>query len=365
MMTRTPVIRHEHGKIRIAGIGTAAPPCIVRQDVADALMAQHYRGVLKPRTLEVMHQVLMHPSIRTRHIAVDREESLVLLKDEDPDVRMARFTRWAVDLSAAAVTQALTTAEYAVGDVAALVVNTCTGYICPGISTYLIEKLGLSPDVRAYDLVGSGCGGAIPCIQAGEQALAAMNHGVAVCVSVEICSATYQMGDDISLVISNAIFGDGAAATVLHRGGRGISLESSISRFDPSHRDDVRYVYKQGRLHNSLSPQLPRIVAEAVPPMIAALLSSRGLSASQVKHWAIHPGGERIIEELKKSLALSEEQLAVTREILLKYGNMSSPTVIFELQRMRADASGIGPGEWCVMVAFGAGFSAHAYLLRG
>ncbi len=359
-----PVDRDGKRKTRIAGIGTATPPCIVRQDVADALMAKHYRGVLKPRTLEVMHQVLMHPSIRTRRIAVDREESLVALKDEDPDVRMARFTRWAVDLSAAAITRALLERDFKVGDIAALVVNTCTGYICPGISTYLIEKLGLRPDVRAYDLVGSGCGGAIPCIQAGERLLAAAEgDGVAVCVSVEICSATYQMGDDISLVISNAIFGDGAAAIVLQRGEAGISLESSISRFDPSHRDDVRYIYKQGRLHNSLSPQLPRIVAEAVPPMITTLLARHGLSASQVRHWAVHPGGERIIEGLKNSLALSEEQLAVTRGVLLEFGNMSSPTVIFELERIRA--SGIGPGEWCVMVAFGAGFSAHAYLLKG
>lgn len=363
-MTDMPVDRDGKRKIRIAGIGTATPPCIVRQDVADALMAKHYRGVLKPRTLEVMHQVLMHPSIRTRRIAVDREENLVALKDEDPDVRMARFTRWAVDLSAAAITRALLERDFKVGDIAALVVNTCTGYICPGISTYLIEKLGLRSDVRAFDFVGSGCGGAIPCIQAGECLLAAAEgDGVAVCVSVEICSATYQMGDDISLVISNAIFGDGAAATVLQRGEAGISLESSISRFDPSHRDDVRYVYKQGRLHNSLSPQLPRIVAEAVPPMITALLARHGLSASQVRHWAVHPGGERIIEGLKNSLALSEEQLAVTRGVLLEFGNMSSPTVIFELERIRA--SGIGPGEWCVMVAFGAGFSAHAYLLKG
>jgi predicted naringenin-chalcone synthase len=362
-MTTISAPRDEQEKTRIAGIGTAVPPCIVRQDVADALMAEHYRGVLKPRTLEVLHQVLMHKSIRTRRIAVDREENLVALKDEDPDVRVARFTRWAVDLSADAVTAALTDSNCSAADVAAIVVNTCTGYLCPGISTYLIERLGLRRDVMAYDLVGSGCGGAIPCIQAGERLLAAADGGVAVCVSVEICSATYQMGDDMSLVISNAIFGDGAAATVLRRGGRGISLESSICRFDPSHRDDVRYVYKKGRLHNSLSPQLPRIVAADVPPMIAELLARHGLSASQVRHWAVHPGGDRIIEELKKTLALSEEQLAVTRGVLSEYGNMSSPTVIFELERLCA--KGIGPGEWCLMVAFGAGFSAYAYLLKG
>jgi predicted naringenin-chalcone synthase len=348
---------------RIAGVGTASPPFVVRQDVADALMARHYTGVLKPRTMEVMHQVLSHPGIKQRRVAVDNEEQLVMLKGEDPDRRMDRFTRWAVDLSAQAITRALAVRNCSSRDIDALVVNTCTGYICPGISTYLVERLGLSPAVRAFDLVGSGCGGAVPCLMVGERLLAGGGDGIAVCVSVEICSATYQMGDDISLVISNAIFGDGAGATVLWRGNEGVSLVSSISRIDPAFREDVRYVYIGGQLHNKLSPQLAKVVGGVVPPMIGELLARHGLSVSGVKHWAVHPGGDRIIEAIKHKLGLSEEQLAVTRQVLSEFGNMSSPTVLFELERILA--AGIAPGEWCVMTAFGAGFSAHAYLLKG
>jgi predicted naringenin-chalcone synthase len=348
---------------RIAGIGTAVPPFVVDQGTADTLMSRHYAGILKPRTLEVLHQVLTHPSIKQRHVAVDNEEHLVMLKGEDPDRRIDRFTRWAVDLSAQAVTRALAGQNCSCSDITALVVNTCTGYICPGLSTYLVERLGLSPAVGAFDLVGSGCGGAVPCLQVGERLLAGAGDGIAVCVSVEICSATYQMGDDISLVISNAIFGDGAGATVLRRGSRGISLVSSISRYDPAFREDVRYVYNKGRLHNKLSPQLAKVVGKAVPPMIRELLERHGLSVRGIKHWAVHPGGDRIIESIKTGLGLSEEQLAVTRQVLRDFGNMSSPTVLFELERLAA--AGIAPGEWCVMVAFGAGFSAHAYLLRG
>jgi predicted naringenin-chalcone synthase len=348
---------------RIAGVGTAVPPFVVRQERADALMARYYSGILKPRTMEVMHQVLSHPSIKTRHVAVDNEEQLVGLKGENPDARMERFSRWAVDLSAQALTGALAAAARSAGDICAIAVNTCTGYLCPGISTYLIERLGLSPGVRAFDFVGSGCGGAIPCLQAGARLLDGPEDGVVACVSVEICSATYQMGDDISLVISNAIFGDGAAATVLSRKGDGVSLVSSIGRYDPALRDDVRYVYKNGQLHNRLSPQLAKVVGEAVPPMVLDLLSRHGLSVAAVRHWAVHPGGDRIIEALKSGLGLSEEQLAVSRQVLLEFGNMSSPTVVFELERILS--SGIAKGEWCVMVAFGAGFSAHAYLLRG
>jgi predicted naringenin-chalcone synthase len=97
--------------------------------------------------------------------------------------------------------------------------------------------------------------------------------------------------------------------------------------------------------------------------MVLSLLGRHGLSVQDVRHWAVHPGGDRIIESLKTGLGLSEEQLSVTRQVLRDYGNMSSPTVLFELERILA--TGIGKGEWCVMIAFGAGFSAHAYLLQG
>ncbi len=347
---------------RIAGVGTAVPPFVVRQDLADSLMARHYTGILKPRTMDVLHRVLSHPSIRQRHIAVDNEEQLVGLKNEDPDLRVDRFTRWSVDLAAAALDRALAAARCTAADVTALVVNTCTGYVCPGVSTYLAERLGLSPSVKAFDLVGSGCGGALPCLQLGEGQLE--DNGVVACVSVEICSATYQMGDDISLAISNAIFGDGAAAAVLRRGpGDGLTLVSSSSRFVPAFRDDVRYVYKSGRLHNRLSPQLARVVGEIVPPMIRELLARNDVPLFAVAHWAVHSGGDRIIDALQAGLGLSDLQLMATREVLRDYGNMSSPTVLFELERLIL--AGIGKGEWCVMVAFGAGFSAHAYLLRG
>jgi predicted naringenin-chalcone synthase len=347
----------------VIGVATAAPPFVIRQEIADALMTQHYTGILRPRTMDVLHRVLTHPGIRTRHISVDNEEQLIGLKGEDPDRRMERFVAWAVDLSATALNGALVKADRSPADISALVVNTCTGYVCPGISTYLIERLGLSPSTRALDLVGAGCGGAIPCLQTGARMLDGPDDGVVACVSVEICSATYEMGDDISLVVSNAIFGDGAAAAVLGRGGAGTSIVSSASRFLPAYRDDVRYVHKNGHLHNKLSPQLAKVVGEIVPPFVKEFLSGQGLLVADIAHWAVHPGGDRIIDAVKGGLGLSEENLAVSRQVLEEFGNMSSPTVLFELERILG--AGIAKGELCVMIGFGAGFSAHVCLLRG
>jgi predicted naringenin-chalcone synthase len=279
--------------------------------------------------------------------------------DEEPDARITRFMHWSVELSAQAIQKAMAKAGTNVSDVTGLVVNTCTGYICPGISTYLIEKLGLSRTIRTYDLVGSGCGGTIPNLQVAESLLGKNGDGVVVSASVEICSATLQVDNDISLIVSNALFGDGAAAAVLSNRPKGLELVASAGRYVPEQRDAIRYVHKNGQLHNQLSMDLPQLVNKAAASVVADVLKSRSLAVRDVKHWAVHTGGEKIINALRDEIGIPEERLQATRAVLAQYGNMSSPTVWFVLDELKQQ--GITPGEWCVMLAFGAGLSAHAF----
>jgi len=241
-------------------------------------------------------------------------------------------------------------------------VNTCTGYICPGISTYLIEKLGLSRSIRTYDLVGSGCGGAIPNLQVAEALLKGGGGGVVVSASVEICSATLQMDNDISLILSNALFGDGAAAAVLWEKPEGLEMVASAGRYVPEQRDTIRYIHKNGQLYNQLSLKLPQLVNKAAAAVVADVLKSHSLVVKDIKHWAVHTGGEKIINAVRDEIGIPEERLSATRKVLSEYGNMSSPTVWFVLDELLQQ--GIAPNEWCVMLAFGAGLSAHAFLFR-
>jgi predicted naringenin-chalcone synthase len=97
--------------------------------------------------------------------------------------------------------------------------------------------------------------------------------------------------------------------------------------------------------------------------MIRELLQSANLTLDDIDHWAIHPGGAKMIEVLKEKLQIPEPKLSITKEILSSCGNMSSPTVLFELSRIIDH--GLRPGQWCLMTAFGAGLSMHACLLRG
>jgi predicted naringenin-chalcone synthase len=347
------------GKPHIASIAVAVPPSAIDQAQSLEHLLRHYGDKLKPRSLSLMRKLFAHPGIRKRYFAIDDVDSFLT---EDPDSRIARFNRWSVELSEKAILNALANAGLTINLVSGLVVNTCTGYICPGISTYLIEKMGLRRDIKVYDLVGSGCGGAVPNLEVAEALVRNSDEGVIVSVSVEICSATFQMGDDLSLLISNTLFGDGASAAVLWNKNEGLELIASSSCYAPEDREAIRYIHKNGQLHNQLSTSLDDLVRKAVSQAVAKLLGARSLRVDDIKHWALHTGGEKIINAVRDEIGLSESQLYATRKVLSEFGNMSSPTVWFVLNEIMEH--GIESGEWCMMVAFGAGLSAHAFLLR-
>jgi predicted naringenin-chalcone synthase len=343
----------------IASIATAIPPFSIDQAQSVEYLLKHYADKLSPRSLTLTRKFFSNPSITKRHFAIADPESFF---NEDPDSRVARFTRWSIKLSSQAIIRALEAVGLSKDAISGLVVNTCTGYICPGIATYLIEKLGLERNIRVYDLVGSGCGGAIPNLEVAEAFLKSSSDKVVLSISVEICSATFQTGDDLSLLVSNALFGDGAAAAVLWNRQEGLELIESSSYYVPEDRDAIRYVHKNGQLYNQLSTNLPHIVKNAVERVARNVLEPHSLKVEDIKHWALHTGGEKIINTIKNEIGLSEAQLKATRKVLSEYGNMSSPTVWFVMKELLNE--GIKKGEWCIMVAFGAGLSAHAFLMR-
>jgi predicted naringenin-chalcone synthase len=346
-------------KTYIASLGLATPPYRVEQTLAGEILEANAGHELSERSLTVMRKLFAHPSINSRSFAVEDSETVF---NENPDSRIGRFTRWSIALSSEAVIKALAAANVSICDVSAMIVNTCTGYICPGISTYLIENLGLSRNTMVYDLLGGGCGGAIPNLQLADALIKKADGGAVVSVSVEICSATFQMADNPSLIISNILFGDGAAAAVLRGKSNGLEIIDSASLYIPEEREYIRYIHKNGQLHNQLSVSLHNHVRKAVSQVVNGLLSRHSLKIADIPHWALHTGGDKIINSIKDEIGLSEEQLAATRTILFEYGNMSSPTVFFVLNRLIE--AGMEKNDLCMMVAFGAGLSAHACLLR-
>ena len=191
---------------------------------ADQLLAKdfflrHFSHRLGRRYLEMLKKFLTHPSIRQRRFAFENPDCLV---EEDPDRRIERFTHWAVDLSARASLAALAR----VGARAPGGRGPDRAYLhrlpLPRADQLPPRRLGLDRDIRTYDLVGIGCGGAVPTLQAGAEHLQATARAWPSALSVEICSATFQMEGDLGLLMSNALFADGAAAALLWTRPRGV-----------------------------------------------------------------------------------------------------------------------------------------------
>jgi predicted naringenin-chalcone synthase len=205
-------------------------------------------------------------------------------------------------------------------------------------------------------MVGSGCGGAIPNLQVAESLLKTNGGGVVVSASVEICSTTFQMDNDLSLILSNALFGDGAAAAVLWNQPAGFELVASAGRYVPEQRESIRFVHKKGQLFNQLSLRLPDLVKKAAAEVVNDVLSAQGLRGCQPL--ALYTEA-KIINAVRDELWILRERRA-SRKVLAEYGNMSSHGVV-RVDEIRQN--GIFPATGASWSPTGRAL-AHAFLLK-
>jgi alkylresorcinol/alkylpyrone synthase len=216
--------------------------------------------------------------------------------------------------------------------------------------------------------MGMGCGAAIPNLEAAAGMLARSGEGPVLSVAVEICTATIFPSHEPELVVSNSIFGDGAAAAVLDlsREGRPGGLAQMVdfaTGLFPQYREDLRYRTEGGRLRNHLTKRVPVIGARTVTEVASRLLARHGLSRNDIAWWAVHPGGTVVLTQVAKELELAPEALRFSYHVFENYGNLSSPSVLFVLREI-LDSGRPRPGQKGMLLAFGAGFSAFAALLE-
>ena len=349
-------------EVRIVGIGTANPPLKVSQrQVYEAYISNI---PLSEKSKVLLHQVLINnQSIGHRYMAMDYLEQCV--QESSQDELIARYKRSATTVGAQAARRALGNAGVTVADVDAVVVNSCTGYLCPGLTSFIAQELGLRKNVRPFDFQGMGCGGALPALESAYYYLQANPAHTVLSLAVEICTATIFFSEDPGVLISNCIFGDGAAATVLTNrpGDGGLRVRGFASGLYPEYRDHLYYATADSRLKNVLSARVPNIGARCGKQVIDDLLAQHELSYNDIACWAIHPGGQKVIDAFQRALKLSDEALSPSRSILFEYGNMSSASVIFVLEEMLR-ACTFQTGSRLVMCSFGAGFTAFAGLLE-
>lgn len=348
----------------LTGIGTATPaPRYTKAECWEAFRQSEWFGRLDNRALAVTRTVLQRDNgIEARRLALG---SLAEVFEIDPDTLQRRFLATAPELAARAGACALEDARLRSDDIDAVVVSTCTGYLCPGLSGYVIEKLGLKHNVQAFDLVGQGCAAALPNMRLGEALLGSGQCQNVLSVCVEVSSAAMYLDNDPGVLVSACLFGDGAGAAVLSRAAgadrRSIAWTDSESLIEPLNRNALRFEQRQGMLRNILTPAVPRLAAEYIQQVLEAVLLRAGLSTSQISAWIVHAGGRDVLLSMQQQLGLQAASFGYSAATLREYGNLSSAFVYFVLQAALADGA---PGGWWWLCSFGAGFSCHGALLR-
>ncbi|MGI8604495.1 MAG: type III polyketide synthase [Verrucomicrobiales bacterium] len=339
-------------------IASALPPASYTQAEVLAHLRQSapWRG-LRDQSRELLEKILSGESgIERRHFANTHAEALL---SAGPQELNRAFEVTAPALASRALERALQRGAVAAREVDAVFVCTCTGYLCPGPSSYIAEGMGLRDDVVLHDLVGLGCGAAIPTLRAASHFLAAHPEATAAVVAVEVCSAAFFLNDDPSVLVSLCLFGDGASASLWRGQSRAAATQWQARGFRslhrPAEREKIRFVNDQGKLKNKLHRSVPAVAAAAVLELFGK--DHANGSAANVCVVA-HGGGRDVITALRE--ALPKQELAFTTEVLRHQGNMSSPSVLFALER--ALNENIRSPLW--LTAFGAGFAAHSCRLE-
>ncbi|MES2535438.1 MAG: 3-oxoacyl-[acyl-carrier-protein] synthase III C-terminal domain-containing protein [Pseudomonadota bacterium] len=347
----------------VTGIGTATPAHrYSKAQCWEAFTSSEWFKRLEPRSHALAEIVLRRENgIEFRHLALSSLHEVFAI---DPDTLSQRFFNHAPRLAAQAASSALAHARLHAGQIDAVVVSTCTGYLCPGLSGHVIEQLGLGAEVQAFDLVGQGCAAALPNLGLAEALLASgqCSHVLSVCV--EICSAAMYLDDDPGVLISACLFGDGAGAAVLSRQPaqhqRRMEWRHSRSMIDTAQRKALYFEQRQGMLRNVLTRQVPRLAAGHAHQLLQSVLASAAVAQGEVQNWIMHAGGRDVLLALQNEFGTAPEDFRYSAAVLREYGNLSSASVYFVLQAAVDDDA---EGGWWWISSFGAGFSCHGALL--
>jgi alkylresorcinol/alkylpyrone synthase len=340
---------------RIRSVATAVPrhplPQTELRELAGRLFARDFPNL--PRLLRVFDNAGIERRQLARPVAWYEHPRGFPEKNE-------AYVEQALPLAEQAARQALEQAALPPASVGAVVFVSSTGVATPSLDGALVQRLDLRRSVARLPLWGLGCAGGA----AGVARAAALARGLGqavLLVSVEICSVTFVHEDrSRANLVATALFGDGAAAVVIAPGGEGPAVLGGFSHLIDDSADVMGWTLRETGLQVRFARSIPAIVREHVPGVIDTALAEHGLEREAVEHWVLHPGGAKVLTAYEDALGLAPDRLAHARAVLRDHGNMSSPTVLFVLERWMQRPSE-GPA---VLMSLGPGFCAEGALLQ-
>lgn len=338
-------------------MGTAVPPGAIRQEDIRNFAACLFQERLAH--LDRLLPVFDNACIAKRHLA----QPLAWYAAEHSFAEAnSLYEVIGLDLAAAAAAQALERADVAPADVGLVAVVSSTGITTPSLDAKLMQRLGVTPGAARLPVWGLGCAGGVAGLARAAELTAAVPGRVTLLVAVELCSLTFQRNDfSKSNLVGAGIFADGAAAVVLAAAGEGPEIIAAHSALFADTEDIMGWDVVETGLKVRFSRDIPAFVRHHLPGLAAAARREWGL-AEDIVHYVVHPGGAKVLAAYAESLGLPAAKLATAYEALAEYGNMSSASVLFVLEKFLA-ATPPG-GDYGVMLALGPGFSAEQVLFR-
>jgi len=358
--------------ISILGIGTAVPPHrLVQEDAAQRIAEGLANLAGNGDAARWVRRIFRQTSVETRYTCLpdlleSAERSRYAPGSTRPDIpttreRMEVYRRESVPLALEAARRALRDSGTPPSAVTHLITVSCTGFFLPGLDFELVRGLGLSPEVNRFPVTFAGCAAGLTALRLARE-LAAGNAGACVlAVCVELCSIHIQPSVDREDLFAASLFGDGAGACVVGRAWpeqkNVFTLDGARATLLPDTADEMLWRVGDTGFQLYLSPRIPSLIEQRVPEVITRFLAGSGEAP---RWWAIHPGGRGIIDALQRAMGLSDGQTRASRDILRRYGNLSSVTILFVLEEIRRELAAKGQAaEPGIALAFGPGMQAE------
>jgi predicted naringenin-chalcone synthase len=251
-------------------------------------------------------------------------------------------------------------------DITHLITVSCTGMYAPGLDIDIIDHLNLSKTIERTCINFMGCYGAFNALKTADYICRADNYAKVLIVDVELCTLHFQRENTLENWVSNSLFADGAAAVLIESenyrsSSKGFRLKTFFNTLVTEAKDEMAWRIGDTGFQMHLSSHIAKNIGKKIKDVTASLVEKSGLNRSSIKHLAIHPGGRRILEVCEDLLELPEEALQHSYNVLKEYGNMSSVTILFVLQKLLKETK---EGEKTMSFAFGPGLTFESMILE-
>lgn len=360
---------------KIISIGTAVPRHRTRQTAILEFMHAAYGNETASRKLNVLFG---HSGIEERYSVIpdfDKSRNSHVFFNGTPGKanvqdRLSVFKERAVPLAIEAIHESYKKLDTTITDfgVTHLITVTCTGLSAPGIDAEIIEQLGLPNDIYRTSVNFLGCNAAFHALKIADMICKTDAQAKVLVVCVELCTLHFQPKNDHDNLLSNTIFGDGAAAVVVvpdtsaEAGNRkGLSIKGFYSLLLNKGKDLMGWNVTPANFEMILDAKIPEFIGSELDAIIEKASHKYNINRQQIRHWAIHPGGKKIVDTIRKQLSLTEKELNSSYKVLSEYGNMSSPTILFVLNELAERT--VNVDELVFAIGFGPGLSIETALL--